>query len=405
MFGGKRVTVGVTGGIAAYKAAELVSWLHQNGAETRVAMTPHACEFITPLTLRTLSGHEVATDIMSQDAAWRVPHIDLAGCDLLLLAPATANILAKAAHGLADDLLSAILLATKAPVLCAPAMHTDMYNHPATQENLALLRRRGWRFIEPGWGRLACGAQGQGRLADMQTIKEAVTAQLLTPALLTGKKVMVTAGPTYEYLDPVRFIGNRSSGKMGVALAEAARDAGARVTLVLGPSALADPPGLEVRRVVSAREMYDAVWRDYGDMDIVIAAAAVADYHPEQAAPQKVKKGGEQVLRLTPNPDILASLGAEKGGRFLVGFAAETQDVTAYAKQKLRQKNLDLIIANDVSAPGAGFDADTNIITAIYPAADGVQSRQWPLLSKQEAARRIIALIAELLPRPSAEGE
>lgn len=400
MFSGKKVTVGVSGGIAAYKVAEIVSWLKQNNAATHVIMTRHATEFITPLTLRALSGQAVAVDMMSGDAAWNVPHIDLAACDLFLLAPATANIMAKAAHGLADDLLSAALLATRAQVLCAPAMHSDMYNNPATQANMDILRGRGWQMIEPGWGRLACGAVGQGRLAEIAEIKSAAERLLLADGALAGRRILITAGPTYEYIDPVRFIGNRSSGKMGLALAAAAALSGARVDLVLGPCALPAPPGVNTRRVVSAQEMYDAVWREYVHSDIVIAAAAVADYRPAQAAAQKIKKGGEQNLCLQANPDILASLGREKGGRFLVGFAAETDDVLASAKQKLRQKNLDLILANDVSAPGAGFDGDTNIVTAVYPQGDNLHSEQWPLLSKDEAARRIIRLIADLIDKP-----
>jgi len=398
MFAGKKITAGITGGIAAYKAAEIVSWLKQNGADVEVVMTEGATHFITPLTMKTLSGRPVALELMDTTGRWQVPHIDLAGCDLFLVLPATANILAKAAHGLADDLLSAALLATAAPVLAAPAMNTQMYANPATQANLVLLKERGWGFIEPGSGRLACGAYGQGRLADLEVLKAEITRALLAPeGPLMGKRVLVSAGPTYEYIDPVRFIGNRSSGKMGYALAEAARQAGAQVTLVSGPTALADPSGVATIRVVSARDMYDAIWANYPETDIVIMAAAVADYRPEQTAAHKIKKGGAQTLNLVANADILASLGREKGGRFLVGFAAETDRVAEYAAQKLRDKHLDLMIANDVSAPGAGFDHDTNIITAFWPDAGKVAEKQYPLMRKRDAATEIVKLIAVLL--------
>lgn len=398
MLKGRKITVGVTGGIAAYKAADIVSWLKQQGSVVRVAMTEGATHFITPLVMKTLSGNAVGCDIMTEDDAFHVPHIDLAECELFLIVPATANLLAKAAHGLADDLLSAALLATKAPVLCAPAMHSNMYQHPATQANLSLLRDRGWQMIEPGFGRLACGAVGQGRLADVETIKEAVCAFFAQSQLLAGKKVLVTGGPTYEYIDPVRFIGNRSSGRMGLAVAEAARDAGADVVFVLGPSALPDAAGMRTIHVVSAAEMYDAVWAEYTDADIVVMAAAVADYRPAERAAQKQKKGGDETLQLVRTVDILQSLGEHKEGRFLTGFAAETADIAAYAADKLRRKNLDLIIANDVAQPGAGFDVETNIVTAVWPEAaaeGGLAMEQWPLLSKQEVAARIIRMIAE----------
>ena len=395
MFEGKKITAGITGGIAAYKVAELVSWMKQNGAEVSVAMTKAATEFITPLTLKALSGRPVAVDIMDTSSDWHVPHIDLAACDLLLLAPATGNILAKAAHGIADDLLSATLLACTSPVLCAPAMHTDMYNNPATQENIRILTERGWQFIEPGWGRLACGAVGQGRLADLEQIKERICA-VLQNGSLTGKKVLVTAGPTYEYIDPVRFVGNRSSGKMGFAMAEAARQAGASVTLVSGPTALPDPAGIKTKRVVSAQQMYDAVWQEYPEADIVVMAAAVADYRPEHMEERKMKKGGEQSLTLVRTKDILASLGEQKERHFLVGFAAETNDLLSYAQDKLKRKNLDMIVANDVSQPGAGFDGDTNVVTVLYPQDGQLQRQDYPLLSKKAAAIQVMELIAQV---------
>ncbi|MDO4733182.1 MAG: bifunctional phosphopantothenoylcysteine decarboxylase/phosphopantothenate--cysteine ligase CoaBC [Bacillota bacterium] len=396
MFKGKKITAGIAGGIAAYKAAEVVSWLKQQGADISVAMTKNAAEFITPLSMKTLSGRPVAMDIMDTSSDWHVPHVDLADCDLLLLLPATANLLAKAAHGLGDDLLSATILASNAPVLCAPAMHTNMYNNPATQENIRILQQRGWSFIEPGWGRLACGALGQGRLADVEQIKERIRDSL-QEGPLKGKRILLTAGPTHEYIDPVRFLGNRSSGKMGYAMAEAARAAGAEVLLISGPSSLPDPAGVRVHRVVSAQEMYDAVWKEYEDCDIVIMAAAVADYRPAHVEPNKIKKSGEQSLQLVRTRDILASLGEHKGSHFLVGFAAETNDLLAYAQDKLERKNLDMIIANDVSQAGAGFDGDTNILSVLYRQDGSLLRQDYPLQSKKEVSRQLMALIARQL--------
>ncbi|MEG1662120.1 MAG: bifunctional phosphopantothenoylcysteine decarboxylase/phosphopantothenate--cysteine ligase CoaBC, partial [Clostridiales bacterium] len=360
MFKGRKITVGVTGGIAAYKAADIVSWLSKNGAEVQVAMTKSACAIIAPLTLKTLSKRPVAIEIMDDNPCFNVPHLDCAACDLFVLVPATANILAKAAYGLADDLVSAALLATTAPVLFAPAMHCDMYQNPVTQENINRLLRRGWTMIPPDSGVLACGAVGVGRLADMQSITDAITAALTIKQSLCGQKILVTAGPTYEYLDPVRFIGNRSSGKMGYAMAEAARNAGAEVCLISGPTALAAPRGIRCVPVVAAEEMYQACLKEYPTTNIVIMAAAVADYRPADYLTHKIKKGEEQMLRLTANPDILATLGKDKGDRLLIGFAAETDNVVAYARRKLQQKNLDMIIANNVGESGAGFDVDTN---------------------------------------------
>lgn len=396
MFNGRKITVGISGGIAAYKAADIVSWLQQNGAMVRVMMTRSACEIITPLTMKTLSGNPVAVDIMDSSPAWHVTHIDLANCDLLLLLPATANIMAKAAHGIADELVSATLLATKAPILCAPAMHTNMYENPATQANMQILRERGWQMIEPDAGHLACGATGKGRLADLDTIKEAIEKFFFQSKVLAGKKVIVSAGPTYEYIDPVRFIGNRSSGKMGFCLAEAAAAAGAEVVLVSGPTALADPAQIKVVHTVSAEQMAAAIHAEYVDADIVIMSAAVADYAPLNMQQSKIKKSRRQDetrhIELKANPDILAGLGADKGQRILVGFAAETDNIEEYAKQKLQEKNLDLIIANDVGEQGAGFDVDTNIIS-VY--GEGIQ-KKYPLMSKRQAAGAIIDIIAQL---------
>lgn len=393
MLKGKKITVGVTGGIAAYKAADIISWLKNNEADIQVAMTPSACKLISPVTLKVLSGRVVVTDIWDESSDWHVPHINISDCELYLLVPATANIIAKAANGIADESVSASLLATKATVLCAPAMHTRMYENPATQKNLETLKERGWIMIEPDSGRLACGDVGKGRLADIEAIKNAVLAFFNPSKPLSGKKVLVSAGPTYEYIDPVRFIGNRSSGKMGYALAEAAMSAGAEVALVSGPVHLTAPPGIRVINVVSALEMETAVKKEYTDSDIVIMAAAVADYRPEVYASQKLKKDGQPwQLKLIQNPDILADLGKDKGRRFLVGFAAETQKLDNYARKKLREKHLDLIIANDVSREDAGFNVETNIITAYY----GATSENYPCMSKKEAAEKIIELIVRL---------
>ena len=397
MIAGKRLTVGITGGIAAYKAADIVSWLNQQGACVQVVMTEAACRIITPLTLKTLSGRPVARDMFSEDGDFAVPHIDVAECDAFIVLPATANILAKAAAGLADDLLSAALLATSAPIIFVPAMNMNMYAHAATKHNIGVLEERGCLFIEPTQGRLACGVVGNGRLPDVETLKIELLRLLDAPApLLKNKKVLVTAGPTHEYIDPVRYIGNRSSGKMGYAMAEAAAQAGAAVTLISGPTAINAPPGLIIERVVSADEMFDAVWRHYPACDIVIMAAAVADYRPQRRLEQKIKKGREQNLVLCANRDILASLGREKGGKILVGFAAETENLAAYATDKLQKKNLDMIVANHVLTKGAGFDSDTNIVSVIRPANGTVKVEEWPILSKTELARRLIAEIAKL---------
>ena len=309
---GKKITVGITGGITAYKAAEIVSWLRSCGAEVRVAMTASACQLIAPLTLKALSGHPVAVDMMDTSADWHVPHIDLADCDLYLLLPATANIMAKAAHGLADEVVSASLLANHAPVICAPAMNTYMYENPATQHNIQLLQERGWLIVSPGETK---GKAGQ--LAELDTIKEAILSFFAAENKLAGKKVVVSAGPTYEYIDSVSFIGTRGSGKMGYALAEAAAQAGAEVVLVAGPVALNDPPGITVKHVVSAAEMQAAILAEYEDTDIVIMSAAVADYRPAQIAGHKLKKGpANQRLDVVLTPDILAGLGGQRGGVF-----------------------------------------------------------------------------------------
>lgn len=393
---GKTIVLGITGGIAAYKAATLCSRLVGLGAQVRVIMTEGATRFIAPLTLQTLSRHPVATDVFDERDAAVVQHIDWAdAADLVVVAPATANSIAKLAHGIADDMLSTTLLATTAPVLIAPAMNVHMLAHPAVQDNLDTLARRGVRFVESGTGQLACGYVGKGRLAEPDEIVQIVVELLAGAKPLAGKRVLITAGGTIERLDPVRYITNDSSGKMGFALAEEARALGAEVTVVWARTELEPPPGAEVVRVESALEMHDAVMALLPGMDAVVKAAAVADYRPVQREKVKMKKGPDKlVLELVRNPDILQAIGdwkhegggAGKGKPYVIGFAAETGDVERYALDKLRRKRCDLIAANDVSQPGAGFGVDTNILR-LY-GEDGLID-SLPQQSKREAARRI----------------
>ncbi len=383
----KAIVLGVSGGIAAYKSAEIVRLLVKAEATVRVVMTRHAQEFITPLTLQTLSGNPVATDTFDLTQESEIGHVRLADtADLVLIAPATANLLAKLAHGIADDLLTTVLLVTRAPVVVAPAMNVQMYAHPATQANLKTLRERGYAVVDPAEGDLACGYQGQGRLAEPAHLVEAAAAALADKDL-AGERVIVTAGPNCEPIDPVRFIGNRSTGKMGFALARVARQRGADVTLVSGPTALAVPRGVEFCAVRTAVEMQRAVEQHYDRATMVVSAAAIADYRPAQVAAQKIKKGdGALSIALERNPDVLAGLGRNKGNRLLVGFATETEDVVQNAERKLRAKNLDLIVANDVTQAGAGFAGDTNIVTLL----DRTGGRAaLPLLSKDEVAHRV----------------
>ena len=393
---GREIVIGVTGGIAAYKAVEVVSRLKKLGAGLHVVMTREATEFVTELTFREISGQQVARDMWEKTPQYHVEHIALARlADLVLVVPATANILAKAAAGLADDLLSTTLLATKAPVYYAPAMNTGMWEHPATQANLAVLRQRGAQIIEPASGPLACDAVGKGRLPEPEAIVGEVLEHFRKGQRLRGRKVLVTAGGTEEPLDPVRFLGNRSTGRMGYALAEAAAKAGAEAVLVSGPSALADPAGVRVLRVRTALEMQRAVQSE-SDADIIIGAAAVADYRPVETAAQKIKKrDGELTLRLVRNPDILAGLGAQKpAGQILIGFAAETTNVAEYAMKKLEKKNLDFIVANDVSQADAGFGVSTNRVQLFY--RDG-RTEQQPLMEKRDLAALILERAADCL--------
>jgi len=384
---GKRVVVALAGGIACYKAADLIRLLVQHGARVRVVMTQHAREFITPLTLQTLSGAPVSTDTFDLTQESEIGHIRLADdADVVVVAPATANVIGKLAAGIADDLLTTVLIATRVPRLLAPAMNVHMFENPIVQDNLRRLRAVGYHVIGPASGDLACGYTGFGRLSEPAEILEEI-ATLVAPRDLSGERVLVTAGPTRESLDPVRFLSNRSSGRMGYALARAARRRGADVTLVCGPTALAPPAGVDVIRVTNAREMQRAVVGAYGKATIVVMTAAVADYRPERPAAQKVAKdaaGGP--LRLVRNPDILQELGRRKGSRMLIGFAAETHDLRTRAARKLRQKGLDLIVANDVAAGDAGFDVDTNRVVLLDA---GGQAEELPLLSKDEVAERL----------------
>jgi phosphopantothenoylcysteine decarboxylase/phosphopantothenate--cysteine ligase len=365
----KNIVLGVCGGIAAYKSVELLRQLRTAGARVRVVMTRNATRFVGPVTFAALSGHPVCTDLFdaSQDAAMR--HIDWAReADAVVVAPATANLVGKLASAIADDALSTLLLAATCPVLVCPAMNTHMFQHPAVQRNLARLAGDGHSVLAPDDGELACGTRGPGRLPDPQVIFDRLSA-LLCPKDLAGRRVLVTAGPTHEPLDPVRFLTNPSSGRMGFAVARAAEYRGARVVLVSGPSHLPDPLNVTTLRVTSARQMAEAVLGDAAAADLVVKTAAVSDYRPALAAAHKIKKGAEDtVLTLTRNPDILLELGRRKrAGQILVGFAAETRDLETYAAVKIREKRLDLIVANLVGQPGVGFASPTNTVSFFYP--------------------------------------
>lgn len=386
---GRKIVLGVTGGIAAYKAVELTSRLRKAGAEVHVIMTRAAQDFVTELTFREISGQAVVTSMWDKVPTHNVEHIALANlADLLLVAPATANFLAKAAAGLADDMLTTTLLATKAPVFLAPAMNTNMYENPVTQKNLRELAARGFHIIEPASGHLACGVTGKGRLPEPVDIARQVEAFFAKARDLLGRKILVTAGGTREPLDPVRYLGNRSTGRMGYAIAQEAAARGADVVLVSAPSALPVPPGVRCVHVETAREMREAVLREFDDADVVIKAAAVADYRPKIVAENKIKKSeGEFTLVLERNPDILLELGQKKRQQVLVGFAAETTKLEEYARGKLAKKNLDFIVANDVSRPDAGFAVDTNCAKLFM--RDGTVC-DCPLSSKAELAGVIL---------------
>lgn len=389
MFKGRTVVLGISGGIAAYKSPDLVRRLKKAGADVCCVMTEAAREFVTLLVLQTLSQNPVYCGMFAEPKQWDVEHIALADkADLVIIAPATANVIGKIAHGIADDFLTTMVMACRAPILLAPAMNVHMYENPITQENINKLKGLGYSFAEPGYGDLACGTQGRGRLAEAEDILELAEELLAADKPLTGVKVLVTAGPTREALDPVRFISNHSTGKMGFAIAREARLMGADVTLISGPSELKPFRGVELVKVVSAREMHAAVMKYSEDSSIIIKSAAVGDYRPKEKAEQKIKKKEDNlILELVKNPDILRELGRDKGDKVLIGFAAETHDVRENAAEKVRQKNLDFIAANDLQMAGAGFAADTNIVTLIFP--DG-KIRELPKLSKEEVAREIL---------------
>jgi phosphopantothenoylcysteine decarboxylase/phosphopantothenate--cysteine ligase len=404
MLTGKQIVVGVTGGIAAYRAAELVRLYVKAGAQVHVVMTAAATRFVTPLTFQTLSGHAVHRELFDLIREEQIGHIALADrADVLVVAPATANLVGKVAAGIADDLLTTTIMATKAPVLLAPAMNCNMWENPVYQRNQARLAELGYHFVDPVSGLLACGWEGRGKMAEPQAVFEE-TARLLAPQDLAGETLLVTAGPTREELDPVRFLSNYSSGKMGYAIAAAARRRGARVILVSGPVSLAPPSGVECHAVSSAAEMRQAVLDHLPESTVVIKAAAVADYRPAARSGRKMKKGDEERVQLTlvKNPDILAELGRGKGDRLLVGFAAETEDLIEHARRKLEAKNLDLIVANDVTCQGAGFEVDTNVVRLLY--RDG-RCEEWPLLSKTAVAERLLDRIACLRGRTCPAGE
>ncbi len=393
---GKTVVLGVTGGIAAYKSCEVVSRLRKQGAQVFVIMTKNACQFVAPMTFETLSNNPCVNDTFERPERWEVEHVALAKkADLFLIAPATANIMAKMAHGIADDMLSTTVLATKAPVLLAPAMNTGMWTNEATQENLRILQARGVMTIGPEGGLLACGDVGAGRMSEPVDIVSRCVELLSAPHDLEGLHVLVTAGPTREPLDPVRFITNRSSGKMGYAIAEAAQKRGAQVTLVSGPVSIAVPGGVALVSVQSTEDLLERMTELAPQQDIVIQAAAPADYRAETVAPQKMKKKGDKglTLNLVPTPDVARAVGEMKReGQTLVGFAAETENLTDNAQKKLDSKNLDMIVANDVTKPGAGFDVDTNI--AMLITREG--QTELPLMSKRALADAILNRVLEL---------
>ncbi len=394
---GKTVLLGVTGGIACYKSANLASALVKQGANVQVLMTKNATEFIGPHTFESLTGNRVSVDTFDRNYQFQVEHITLADqADLVLVAPATANVLAKLAHGLADDMLTTTILACNCPKIAAPAMNTKMYENPVTQDNLDILRKYGWEIVEPASGRLACGAVGKGKMPEPEDLLETVLHALSHEKDMSGLKVLVTAGPTREALDPVRYLTNHSTGKMGYAIAKAAAARGASVTLVSGPVNLKKPPYMEVVDIVSAQDMFDAVTSRAPDQDIIIKAAAVADYRPASVAEDKIKKSGNDSdlsLPLARTSDILAWLGEHRApGQFLCGFSMETRDMVANSKKKLEKKHIDLIAANNLKQAGAGFGVDTNVLTLI--AADG--AKELPLMSKEEAAH---ALLDEIMGR------
>jgi phosphopantothenoylcysteine decarboxylase/phosphopantothenate--cysteine ligase len=390
----KKIVLGITGGIAAYKAAELTREFVKRGASVHVIMTRNATAFLTPLTLQTLSGNAVYTDTFTLTGEWEIGHVSLAdSADAVVVAPATGNFIGKVAAGIGDDLLTTMIMATKAPVLICPAMNVNMYANAIVQENVAKLRAKGYAFVDPGYGELACKTEGLGRLAELEDIVEEVESAL-TAKDLAGERILITAGPTREPIDPVRFITNYSSGKMGYAAAIMARRRGAEVTLISGPTPLPVPRGVRFIGVESASEMRDAVMKEMKDSTVIIKAAAVADYRPEVFCGSKIKKKTEHlVLNLARNPDIIAEVGEKKGKRILVGFAVETDQLVEYAKKKMIQKNMDFIVANDITQAGAGFQAETNIVK-ILDRQGGAEDL--PLMDKKRVADRILDRVIAL---------
>ncbi|MCQ6274041.1 bifunctional phosphopantothenoylcysteine decarboxylase/phosphopantothenate--cysteine ligase CoaBC [Bacillus sp. V3B] len=390
MLDGKNILLCVTGGIAVYKAAALTSKLTQAGAEVRVILSDSAAEFVTPLTFQALSRNDVYMNTFDEKDSKKIAHIDLADwADLVLVAPATANVIGKIAGGIADNMITTTLLAATAPVWIAPAMNVHMYEHPAVKRNLETLNQYGYTFIEPGEGYLACGYVGKGRLEEPEIIVAKITEYFSrSVGKWAGKTIIITAGPTRENIDPVRYMTNHSTGKMGYAIAAEAERAGAKVILISGPVSLTPPQGVHMVMVESAKEMYEAVFNHFADADIVIKSAAVADYRPKTYYDRKIKKQpGEQVIELERTKDILMELGQRKEKQILIGFAAETDHVEEYAKKKLISKNADMIVANNVQEAGAGFGTDTNIVT-FYKKDD--TAKKLPLLSKKEVACQIL---------------
>ena len=395
MLENRHIVVGICGGIAAFKAAGLVSQLRQRGADVHCIMTEHAAKLVTPITFGELSGNDVTVDMFANINKWDVEHIALAKlADLFLVAPATADIIGKVANGIADDMLSTTIMATKAKVLFVPSMNTNMYENPIVQENIEKLKKFGYEFVEPESGHLACNTTGKGRFPKLETIFDAIEKCLYGKGLLKGKKIIISAGGTQENIDPVRYISNRSSGRMGYAIARAAAMEGADVTLVSCTTALPVPAGVNIIYVHDARELDKAMNSCFDTCDAAVMAAAVSDYRPKVQATQKIKKEAHDSLtiELTQNPDILFGLGQKKKNQFLVGFAAETNDVIEHGKEKLKRKNLDMLVANDVAMPGAGFNVPTNIASLLYK--DGTME-QYPKMTKEELGHIIVEKIAE----------
>ncbi len=402
MLKGKKILLGVTGGIAVYKAADLVSRLKKQGADVEVIMTSNAMEFVTPLTFQTMSNNMVHSEMFKEIAAYNVEHISLAqSADLILIAPATANTIGKIASGLADNLLTTVVMASNAKLIFAPAMNTTMYNNPMVQENMKKLKDLGHEFIQPGVGLLACGDYGCGKMAEPVDIVDYLIENFIQKDLL-NKKIVITAGPTIEPLDPVRYMTNHSSGKMGFSLAENAKRRGADVVLISGPTSLTAPKGIELVRVNTTREMLDAVGDYFHDCDVLIKSAAPLDYRPESVSNTKIKKSSEEVdelnLKFIRNPDIAYYYGKKKKNQIIVGFAAETNNLYEFALEKIKRKNFDFIVANDITEKGAGFKGDTNIITIIESNGEW---KKYPIMDKKEVAKLILDKVSYMLKNKS----